>query len=163
VFVVACILSLTLSNTADAQTFTIELSDLTKIYDELYPERTATAVWDTVRYDYTQVRIGNQHYRVPHFLETDGSRTRQVEDYLSLSGFRVTYTIPTTATLARQTRELGEFRAPVQRDFNIPGIEISIVPMDRVAEDVRKLSLEKTWRETVHASISTQEATPLRK
>jgi len=155
-FLAACILSLVLSNTAGAQTFTIELSDLTKIYDDLYPERTATAVWDTVRYDFDEVRLGNQRYRVPQFLETNAPRTQTVEDYLALSGYRVTYTIPTTATLVRQTRTLGEFIAPVERDFNIPGMEISIVTMERVSERVRRLSLQKTWRESVRTAVTTQ-------
>jgi len=96
VTMVACACAVTL-DTARAQTFRIDLDELTAIYDELDPRRTATAVWDTTQaFDWEHVTIGQFHHRVPHFLETEHSRTQEVVDYRSFGNYKLVCTIPRT-------------------------------------------------------------------
>ncbi|MCH7549682.1 MAG: hypothetical protein IH969_09155, partial [Candidatus Krumholzibacteriota bacterium] len=145
---------------ASAQTFSVDLHELTAIYDELFPERTAVAVWDTLApYDFDNVLIGNQHHKVPSFLKTNVLRTRTIEDWAVVPGYRVRFTIPLTASWERQQRTVGALTLPVPRDLDIAGLEIEFTPIENVVTEIRRQSLEDAWRETVRLFISTQEIT----
>ena len=102
--VVACLWC----NTAHAQTFSISLEDLTEIYDQLYPERTRTAVWDTIpKVDLSVLTLGNGNHKIPNFLRHDFDKTRERVEYAALDGYRVTYRFPSVYSLAPRDSAVG--------------------------------------------------------
>jgi hypothetical protein len=154
---VACACALGL-DTARAQTFHIDLDELTRIYDELDPRRTATAVWDTTRaFDWDHVALGPFHYRIPNFLTTEYQRTQDIVDYRSFTTYRVVFTLPRTYSLRHPQRDEGDFLILEPRDLDVPGLRMTFTSIDSLAAEIRRRSLEDAWVEVVTAAIAGQQ------
>ena len=133
--------------------FDIDLQQVVKIYDELNMYR--EAVWDTIPpFDYTTIKFGPRN-KIPHFLKSDFKRYNREIDYFD--GFRLTYTYPRVYSFDLRETTDGEFYTYQARDVTIPGLTIDVERIDDVAEKVRRKSFQKTWREAVVTSVTTQE------
>ncbi len=139
--------------------FRMDLDEVGRILDRLFPSRHAVAVWDTLRaFDWDHVVLGNQHHRVPHFLHTDAGRMREVVDDLALPGHRLVLRAPRTWPLRPVRRAEGDLQVYVPRDFSsIDSLRVTIEPLDAVVERIRRRSLRETWRETIVASITARQ------
>ncbi len=145
-------------NTAHAQPsrFAIDLGEVGKLYDTLYRDRVTEEIRldSVVVYDYQRVKLGNVGYRIPHFLTSDVSTTREVVDYTSVPGYRTVITVPRTAYFEPTELQSGETILIAPRDYSIEGLAFDIRPMDEVAADIEARSREQVWRETIRASVA---------
>lgn len=141
--------------------FSIDLNDVSKLYDTLYRDRITDAIADsTVVYDWRTIPFGNQRARVPTFLPTDADTTRRVVDYRVVPGFRTVLTLPRTAFFEEDMREVGELMVPTPRDFTIPGLRAELSANEDLVEEILRTSRAELWRESTRANITAFVVTP---
>ncbi|MCI0452898.1 MAG: cell surface protein SprA [Candidatus Latescibacteria bacterium] len=145
-------------NTARAQGFTtysIDLGEVGKLYDTLYRDRVTDEIVDSVVvYDYERIPFGGLRYKVPHFLETDVSTTRAVDDYLAVPGYRARFTVPRGEFFEPTEREAGDLILTEPRDYTIPGLTVDLRSMDDVATEIYRNTTNQIWRESARASVA---------
>ena len=145
-------------NTAHAQEshFSIDLGEVGKLYDTLYRDRLTDEVRldSVVVFDYQHIPLGNLGYKIPHFIPSDFSTTRQVVDYLVVPGHRTTFTVPRAAFFEPTELQSGDLILTQPRDYSIPGLVIDIDSMDVVTDRLMEQSRRKVWRETILASVA---------
>ncbi len=145
-------------NTAHAQPsrFSIDLDQVGKLYDTLYYDRVTDEIQldSVVVYDYQRVPFGELGHKVPTFLPTDVSTTREVVDYLAIPGYRTRVTVPRTAFFEPTERQAGELILTEPRDYSIEGLTLDVRSMDEVATDIATSSRNQVWRETIRASVA---------
>ncbi|HXV13022.1 MAG TPA: cell surface protein SprA, partial [Candidatus Krumholzibacteria bacterium] len=145
-------------NTARAQGFaaySIDLGEVGKLYDTLYRDRVTDEIADSVVvYDYHRIRFGGLRYQVPHFLTSDVSTTRAVDDYLAVPGYRARITVPRGAFFEATERQAGDLILTEPRDYTIPDLAVDLRPMDDVATEIYRNTTRQVWRESARASVA---------
>jgi hypothetical protein len=164
VLFVALALVLSSVNTARAAAFTrfsIDLDRVGKLYDTLYRDRLTDEidVDSVVVYDFQRTQLGRFRSTVPQFLTSDVSTTREVVDYLSVPGYRVTTTVPRAAYFEPTQRQAGELILVEPRDYSIPDLSVEFATMDDVATEVLQESRRKMWNDSVRGRLSAMVAT----
>ena len=148
-------------NTARAQQshFSIDLREVGKLYDTLYYDRVTEEVRldSVVVFDYQHIPFGTVGHKIPNFLTSDFSTTRQVVDYTVIPDSRTTFTVPRTAYFEPTELQSGDLILTEPRDYTIPGLEIDIQSMETVTDRIMEQSRRKVWRESILASVASRQ------
>lgn len=135
---------------ASAQRLKLSLGDLPSVQVDAPFDTTARVPLD-------RLRLGD--YRlVPNFLPTDFDRERVVEEYFPGLSLRMTGRHPITSRFEFDEAREGAFVYLAPRDLAAPGLSLELAFVDDIAEEQRRRSFARVWRETVVTSINTRRA-----
>ncbi|HEX5133096.1 MAG TPA: cell surface protein SprA [Candidatus Krumholzibacteria bacterium] len=141
--------------------FSIDLDQVSRLYDSLYRDRVTGRIVDsTVTYNWKTLPWGNERARIPNFLPTDYSQTREVVDYSLVPGYRAVITVPRTAFFDQSTHDVGELTLPVPRDVDAPGLSVRLTPDGQLGEEVLVKSREQLWRDYTRVSVTSLKVDP---
>jgi len=161
VFALACVTPALRYDTAGAQSFRpllpleIDLYEVGRYYDTLHRDRVTGDITGEVRaFDWKYITLGNERYKIKHFLGTNVDSTRTVVDYSVIPGYRTVFTVPITHFFETTEQEVGDLTITNPRDFSLPEITADIDSMGDVVREIQHNSREQLWKDYARSNVT---------